>query len=201
LAKALAVGGGLVFSTEVVGEGRCEIKMNGEVTSSMKSYLWFAINDAGLLDSELDVPVVMIPPEPMGSEVTFRLNVKVPDGEELNGSATQAQLAAVRTMWPHLPQTLSFGSCHALLCYRDYAGALLDYAFGDEPPSTIHIWQKIVATMVSYHENVATDIRAWSERRYRNDLGPPKIKSTKYFQQILDACAELDQAWRMLSVK
>ena len=161
----------------------------------MSNYRWFSANADQVDLDDIDVPVIIYPTDPPSRVAEMRLNVVVPDNHHFDGSATSAQLGAVQAMWPQLPDTLGFAHCHALLCYRDYAGTLLDYVFKDDPPLNFDAWQQIVATMVSYYPPVAHDVRKWSERRYRNQLGSPRISQTKYFDELVSACAAFDRVW------
>ncbi len=163
--------------------------------------VWFHVFDGDTRNCEFKAPVIIASTKPKSSILDFRLNLSVPNSEELDGSATGNQIASVLSLWPHIPATLSFKSCHALLCYRDYAGTLLDLAFEDDPPNNFDEWVKIVITMVSYYPEVARDVRQWSERRYRNQLGRPRIVTSKHFHELVAACADLYKIWGELTVK
>ena len=167
----------------------------------MSERIWFYVFDGNTCDCEFDAPVIVASTTPKSTELDFRLNLSIPDPEGLDGSATENQIASVLSLWPHLPKSLSFKNCHALLCYRDYAGTLLDLVFEDEPPKNFDEWTKIVIAMVSYYPEVARDVRLWSERRYRNQLGPPRIITSKHFQEIVTACAKLHRKWGELTVR
>lgn len=162
--------------------------------------VWFYIFEGDTRSCKFEAPVIIASTIPKSSTLDFRLNLRVPDSSDLDSSATDNQIASVLSLWPHLPETLSFKNCHAILCYRDYAGTLLDLVFEDDPLKNFDEWVKIVITMVAYYPEVARDVRQWSERRYRNQLGRPRIVTSKHFHELVTACADLNKAWGKMTV-
>ena len=83
---------------------------------------------------------------------------------------------------------------HAILCYRDYARAVIDRVLPDVAASQQQLWLVIIATLVSHDERIAKDVRRWSEDRFHNARSDPRVVNTKHFNDLILICRELGRA-------
>ncbi len=126
--------------------------------------------------------------------VDLQLNVQTPDTPDDDPPATDRQIAAVANLFPHISPTIGRMQAHAILCYRDYAWAVIDRVLPDVATSQKHLWVVIIATLVSHDERIARDIRRWSDDRFRYARSDPRVVNTKHFNDLIIICRELAKA-------
>ena len=140
-----------------------------------------------------DVAIRFIGKRPDGT-VDLQLNVLTPEMPDDDPPATERQLAAVADIFPHIPPTISSMQAHAILCYRDYARAVIDRVLPDVAASQQELWLVIIATLVSHDERIAKDVRRWSGDRFHNARSDPRVVNTKHFNDLILICRELGRA-------
>ena len=96
--------------------------------------------------------------------VQLQLNVRAPEAPDYDLPATERQLAAVAELFPHIPPTIGSMQAHAILCYRDYARAVIERVLPDVAADDQKLWLVIIATLASRDERIA-----------KNDDGGPMI--------------------------
>ena len=130
--------------------------------------------------------------------VNLQLNVTVPETPDDDPPPTSRQIQAVQQLFPHVPGTISFGQAHAILCYRDYANAVIDRVLPDLDEDSRHLWLNIIATIVSHDERIAGDVRRWSGDRFKQARGDPRIVKTKHFRDLIVTCRDLAREMGMI---
>lgn len=123
--------------------------------------------------------------------VDLQLNVRVPETPDDDPEANQLQLEAIAALFPHIPPTIGFGQAHALLCYRDYARAVVDRVLPEQGRESRQMWIAVIATLVSHDDRIAKDICKWSDDRFRLARSDPKVIRTKHFNDLIIVCRDL----------
>ena len=122
----------------------------------------------------------------------IQLNVKAPESPDDDPNPSEQQSDAVARIFPHIPrEAISEQQAHALLCYRDYAKAVVERVIPDFTENDRQIWTIIIATLVSHDERVAKDVRKWSEDRFRLARSDDRIVTTKHFADLVVICRQI----------
>lgn len=121
----------------------------------------------------------------------LQLNVRVPETPDDDPNATDRQLNAIAAFFPHIPSTISFGQAHALLCYRDYAQAVVDRVLPEQNGESRKMWIAVIATLVSHDDRVAKDVCSWSDDRFRRARLDSTVIRTKHFNDLMIVCRDL----------
>lgn len=124
----------------------------------------------------------------------LQLNLRTPDKERYDSRPTERQLSAVSAIFPHVPPTISYSQAHAILCYRDYARAVVARVLPSRSIADRELWIVIIATLVSHDERIAKDVRRWSDDRFLEARSDPRIITTKHFKDLILICRDLNEA-------
>ena len=94
-----------------------------------------------------------------------------------------------------MPANISDSQAHAILCYRDYAKAVVARVLPNNEAADRELWIVIIATLVSHDERIAKDVRRWSDDRFFEARSDPRIITTKHFKDLMRICHDLSQAF------
>lgn len=127
---------------------------------------------------------------------------KVPEPTNHDFSGTERQLDAIKRLFPQIDIELTDSQCNALLSYRDYGAAVVERLRITGMRET---WIRIIATIVSWHEDIAQSVVKWSNDRFFDSRGEPRIRSTKFFDRICAECRAIEddmaRLYRLKSAK
>lgn len=121
----------------------------------------------------------------------FRINMTPPDPLPDDTDATPAQMSAITAFYdcgPNGPPSLSRSQAHALLCYRDYARAVVDEISPGIEVSVARAVAQYLAAFISGDSSVALEVVAWS-RRARNGRGGTGARDMRHFARVADEAA------------